>query len=202
MLVSITAPHPEQLAAGLLQTPLTGAGLAVFSQSLKAAGDERSLALHDEWLGKPTLTSLALRFGTVAVTMAECLITVSQERNIVTTALQGRDGTVKEYISDGDYQIEVSAAILPYASGAVDGGFKNVDDRYPLSELEDMLSLLKVKERLAVQSDFLTLFGVYSAVVKSYRFAQETHSNRQSFTLSLLSDEPYEIITQKTQDDA
>ncbi len=39
------------------------------------------------------------------------LINISQSKNIVTTALQGRNGTVKEYISDGDYVIQVSGMI-------------------------------------------------------------------------------------------
>jgi hypothetical protein len=181
------------VSAGLLKTALITAGMAPFGKPLEANGEDIELSSREEWIGKATLTSLAIRSGGVEVTLPECIITVLQERNIVMTALQGRDGTIKEYISEGDYQIEVSAAILPYADGAVDDGFKNVDDRYPVSELQDFISLLKEKKELEVHSDFLTLFGVYSAVVKSYSFAQETHSNRQAFTLTLLSNEPYEI---------
>jgi hypothetical protein len=167
----------------------------MFKKPLAAGidGNEVSgLSAKKAWLGKPTLTSLALQLGSVKVTLSECVITVSQERNIVTTVLQGRDGTVKEYISDGDYSIEVSAAILPDGDNS-DGGFMRVEDRYPLSELGDFLALLKEKEALEAQSDFLTLFGISSVVVKSYSVAQETHSNRQAFTLSLVSDQAYEI---------
>jgi hypothetical protein len=196
MLFTVTPPNIEHLAGGILKTPLLGLGLSMFKKPLAAGVDDSEvsgLAGKEDWLGRPTLTSLALQLGSVQVTIVECVITVSQERNIVATAIQGRDGTVKEYVSDGDYSVEVSAALLPYAGGNADGGFENVEDRYPLSEMEDLLALLKAKEALDVQSDFLTLFGVESAVVKAYSFAQETHSNRQAFTLSLLSDEPFEV---------
>jgi hypothetical protein len=210
-MLKVTIPNIEYVASGLLSTALMAVGIIPFNKPLQAnseavdtagqalkANDERlDLPSREEWLGKPTLTSLAIQLGGVKIILPECIITVTQERNIVSTALQGRDGTVKEYISDGDYQIEVSAAILPYADGAVDGGFKNVEDRYPISELQDFMALLKEKLALELQSDFLTLFGVHSAVVKSYSFAQETHSNRQAFTLTLLSDEPYEIKLQQ-----
>lgn len=44
----------------------------------------------------------------------EVVISVSQERNIVTTSLQGRDGTIKEYISNGDYGITLDIALTDY----------------------------------------------------------------------------------------
>src|SRR5688572_7578109 len=39
------------------------------------------------------------------------LFTVSQTKNIVKTAIQGRNGTVKQYISDGDYEITIRGII-------------------------------------------------------------------------------------------
>ena len=198
-MLRVTIPNAEYISAGVLKTAILLAGVAPFNRPLKASPDGSELSSREAWLGKPALTSLAIRLGGIEVTLMECVITVSQERNIVTTALQGRDGTIKEYVSDGDYQVEVSAAILPYTDSGAGSDFANVEDRYPLSELQDFLALLKEKKELEVQSDFLALFDVYSAVVKSYSFAQETHSNRQAFTLTLLSDKSYEI---KTSQDA
>ena len=195
MQLTITPPNAEHLAAGVLKTPLLAFGLAAFKKPLAAGVDSdevSGLGAREEWLGKPTLTSLALGLGGVSITLAECIITVTQERNIVCTVVQGRDGTVKEYISDGDYSVDVSAAILPDGDSA-DGGFMNVEDRYPLPELQDLLELLREKQALEVQSDFLDLFKIHSVAVKSYSVAQETHSNRQAIALSLLSDEAFEI---------
>ena len=59
--------------------------------------------------------------------------------------------------------------------------------------MQELISFLKIKDTLKVQSDFLILFGVTDAVVKSYGMVQETHSNRQSFQIQMLSDTAYEI---------
>ncbi|MCH4831579.1 hypothetical protein E5F92_002290 [Flavobacterium columnare] len=145
-------------------------------------------------LGVPTLTTLALKGKvngkTVKVELIECIITVTQDRNIVTTPLQGMDGTVKEYISDGDYQISVDAAISGYNEDSKD--FEK-SKAYPLEQMKPLMDLLKLKSSIIVQSDFLTLFDITDAVVKTYGMVQETHSNRQSFNIQLLSDKAIEI---------
>jgi hypothetical protein len=47
--------------------------------------------------------------------------------------------------------------------------------------------------KLFSQSDFLALFGISSVVVTPCSFAQEAHSSRPAFTLSLAGDEPLEV---------
>lgn len=132
--------------------------------------------------GRPWLTSLALKFGGKEFVFEECIITINQEKNIVTTPLQGRNGTIKEYVSDGDYQI------------TVDAGISSNDLDYPLEEATSLLQdFLALPETLEVHSDFLKMFKIESAVVKSFALQQETHSNRQSIQIQMLSDEPYEV---------
>lgn len=165
---------------------------------------EVSLKTDVDWkgsnyIGVPTLTSLAFQYNNVRVELVECIITVNQEKNIVTTPMQGRDGTVKEYISDGDFTISVDAAVSSYVIDQKGQSDFNDSHAYPLSQLEDMIAILKIKDTLEVQSDFLTLFGINNVVVKSYGLVQETHSNRQAFNIQMLSDTPYEI---KMQEDA
>jgi hypothetical protein len=167
----------------------------MFKKPLAAGidGNEVSgLSAKKAWLGKPTLTSLALSWDFFRVTLLECVMTVSQERNIVSTVVEGRDGTVKEYISDGDYSIEVVGGIFPDGDNA-DGGFMRVEDRYPLEELNNFVEALRVKGSVKVQSDFLAVFGINSVVVKSYSFSQETHSNSQSLRISMVSDNDFNI---------
>ncbi len=129
------------------------------------------------------LTSAAIRYGDLEFEFKECIISLNQEKNIVSTALQGRDGTIKEYISDGDYAITFDAAVINE-----DGNMQ-----YPIEDLRKLRKLLKIKDALEVQSDLLEVFGIRSVVVANYFLTQETHSNRQSIQIQLLSDEPYEI---------
>lgn len=200
MILQVSIPNPEYVAKDLLATPLRALGLRAYRKPLDFSPDDfGEKHLLEEWTGRPALTSLVLQFGGDKIELIECIMTVVQERNIVSTALQGRNGTIKEYISDGDYQIEVAAAILPAKRSMTNNedtdtdSFIPLNDNYPLEELMQFMKLLKAQDNISVQSDFLDLFGISSAVVKSYGFEQQTHGNRQAFSLTMLSDSPYEI---------
>ena len=149
---------------------------------------------------RPWLTSL--RMSThyegerYSLLFQEVIISVTQERNIVTTPLQGRDGTIKEYISNGDYGITLDIALTDYEgepSEQADEEFLLPKQDYPLSQLETLRKLLTTPEAVEVESDVLYAFGIKSAVVTSFSLQQETHSNRQGVQVQMLSDEPYEI---------
>ncbi len=159
--------------------------LEVTNQEIKLNGSE--------YIGVPTLTTLAFQYKNSQMNFLECIITVNQEKNIVTTPMQGRDGTIKEYISDGDYSISVDAAVCSSIINQTSQNDYNDSHAYPLSQLEDVIKFLKIKDTLEVHSDFLTLFDIDSVVIKNYGFVQETHSNRQSFNIQMLSDTAYEI---------
>ncbi len=149
---------------------------------------------------RPWLTSLRMsthyESERYSLLFREVIISVTQERNIVTTPLQGRDGTIKEYISNGDYGITLDIALTDYEgepSEQADEEFLLPKQDYPLSQLETLRKLLTTPEAVEVESDFLYAFGIKSAVVTSFSLQQETHSNRQSVQIQMLSDEPYEI---------
>lgn len=161
-------------------------------KSLEIVQEKVKLSGSDIYLGVPALTELQLRYEGKVFVLNDCIMTVSQEKNIVQTALQGRDGTVKEYISDGDYSISVMAAIDNDYLLSGNQQFQSFDG-YPISELKLFSALLRAKEAIEVTSDWLDLFGIKTIVIKSYNFDQETYSNRQNFTMQMLSDLPFEI---------
>lgn len=120
--------------------------------------------------------SLSLRIDTV-------LCRITMQKNIVNTTLQGVNGTVKEYVSDGDYDIIISGLLTA------------PKDRYPRQDTITLQQLCKLPEALIVESDFLQLFGIYNLVIQSYSFAQqEGQNNTQQFELQCLSDKPAELI--------
>lgn len=145
-----------------------------------------SLEELKEIQGKEWLTSLRIEAQGKAFEFAECVISINQEKNIVTTALQGRNGTIKEYVSDGDYHITIDAGISNYKE-------ENADIDYPLEAVKALKEVLELPQELAVQSDFLDAFKIETIVIKSFSLNQETHSNRQSINIQALSDKPYEI---------
>lgn len=163
-----------------------------FAQPFKPTTTDGTASFEEitDLMGSYWLTSLGFRYkGLPDFEFIECVITINQEKNIVTTPLQGRDGTVKEYISDGDYSITIEAGINNYKEG--DETQASYD--YPIEKIRALRQFLKVKDAIEVQSDFLQVFDISSAVIKNYNFVQETHSNRQGVSISMLSDTPHVI---------
>jgi hypothetical protein len=188
-ILQVTIPNIKAAAQGAAMTTILGKTFA--NGKPMPVVDNKDVGLvgaAPTYLGVPALTNLELRVDGTMLVLDDCIMTVTQEKNIVETKLQGRNGTVKEYVSDGDYLIDVQASI---------GGYfveqKDIEDEYPLAEFKALMDLLKKQKTIEVASDWLLLFDIKSIVIKSYGFAQETHSNVQSFSMQMLSDEPYEI---------
>ena len=192
-MINIFKPNTEQLARGVALNMAFRFGMKTaepFEVSKYIGKDKNPELLNlGELEGKQWLTSLALKYDGKEFIFNECIITLNMEKNIVTTALQGRNGTIKEYISDGDYNISIDAGISTYTLDYKE----DFDITYPIDAVAELKKFLSIPEALEVQSDFLEIFGIKSAVVKSFGLQQETHSNRQSINIQMLSDEPYEI---------
>jgi hypothetical protein len=141
--------------------------------------DEKQM---DIWLGKTALTKLSFKNKTTLKTYSfdEALINVSRQKNIVETVVVGRDGTVKEFISNGDFSLDIQI------------GIESEDNfSYPEAELKSFEKLMSEKREIEVGSDFLFIFGITEIVVKSYSVPQQTHSNRQVVSIQAVSDKPY-----------
>ena len=205
-IIKINTPNAEQLARG------TGVNMAFrFGMSngkvLRASdvvGQEGNPKFSkEEYFGAVIQDKVTFKVIDINVsppkhlefTFHECLFTINRPKNIVTTAMQGRDGTIKEYVANDDYQITLEAGIDSYL------GNEQSDKRfeYPAEQLEELIQILNFPNELEVTSDFLKLFKIYSVVVTQYNLTQETHTNRQSIQIQLLSDEPY-IIKIKEED--
>lgn len=151
--------------------------------------------LNEQWL-----TTLEIKVeGIKSFVFNEVIMSITQERNIVQTPLQGRDGTIKEFISNGDYVITVDAGVMEGQKQTenedTEVSFQTPNNTYPRAELERLGKILTEPKAIAVQSNFLNVLGIQSVVVKSFSLVQETHSNRQSIQIQMLSDKPYEIKT-------
>lgn len=113
-----------------------------------------------------------------------CLVNASQKKNIVKTVVQGRPGTVKEFISDGDWEITLEGGL-----------FDENPTRYPAEDMNTLVYLLKLQEALPIVSEYVQMLGVHSIVADSFEFKQEKGTqNAQLFTVRFLSDEPIELV--------
>ncbi len=121
--------------------------------------------------------------------MNDAVVSLSRSRNIVSTRMVGMDGTVKEYISEGDYDINIVVGIVAVENGVI-------VDKYPEDGIRQVKAFLDRKTALGVHSVFLDLFDVNSIVVKSFSVTQNTASNYQVISISAVSDEEYNIYSE------
>lgn len=147
--------------------------------------DEYNMASKDDLvslLGTPVFADLIIEdeVSGVKLTMIPVLITVSQNKNIETTIIQGRSGSVKEYVCEGDYEIKLDGALFG----------RNL---FPQLEFKKLIKLLKSTESLKVTSKFLQMYSIHYITVKTYTTPQSTYINKQSFSVDCISDMPYEI---------
>lgn len=116
-----------------------------------------------------------------------CLFTVRQMKNIVKTPVQGRSGTVKEFIGNGDYMISIRGVI---------SGPKNI---YPLNgnnvnsasvnSVNDLIAMCNAPIELSVNSWYLNMLGIYSIVIESWDLPQrEGNYSTQFFEIEASSD--------------
>jgi hypothetical protein len=118
------------------------------------------------------------------VQLMTVLVTVTQKKYIVTTNITGRRGSIKEYISDGDFEINMKGALVT--------AFPDV---YPREEFQTLFELLKKPLSIKVASPFLQQFGIYDIAITDYSFPQqEGYQNMQLFDINALSDLPIELI--------
>ena len=205
--IKISTPNAEQLARGTAVNLAFRFGMPK-GQVLKVSdviGQQGNPTFNkNAYMGVVVSETLTLSYTDVTTEphkkidflFHECLITLNQPKNIVTTALQGRNGTIKEYVADDDYQITLDAGVDSYV------GNEETEARfaYPMDKIKELITLLKMPVSLVVTSDFLKMFEINSVVVKDFGMTQETYMNRQSIQIQLLSDKPYEIKLKNDKD--
>jgi len=117
-----------------------------------------------------------------AVSLKTAIITLSQAKQIVKTQIQGRDGTVKEYVGMDDYAITVVGTIT------------NANGVEPVSDRLNLKAMLDAPIALDITCPFLNQLGIQKAVVESYDLPQnEGGVSYQTFTINLISDIPVEL---------
>jgi hypothetical protein len=112
------------------------------------------------------------------------LLTVNQTKNIVKTAIAGQDGTVKEFMSEGDFVINLK--------GVIAGDTAN--QRPDFITLDKLVQYLKAPLALPVSCNFLNEWNINSVVIESYSLSQrEGTRNIIDIDINMLSDSPIEL---------
>lgn len=177
----------EDYKLGTLPGYPTPGGTAEGSHPINK-GEERWSGSGDYWLGRTVLTDMVVKVPDEGLLLInDVTVNVSLQKEVVKTALVGRAGTIKEYITDGDYQLSMSVGIV----ATDDNG--EIIDQYPERAIAQLREILERPEALEVSSAFLDLFGITHMVVTGFSAKQMTHSNRQVIEITALSDTEYVI---------
>jgi hypothetical protein len=110
------------------------------------------------------------------------VISVNQAKVIIKTAIQGRNGKVKEYIGDDDYAITINGIIC------------GPNGHYPIDEVAALKKILDAPISIKVASAHLQNLGIHELVVEDYTLDQkEGGYSYQTFSISCSSDIPQEL---------
>jgi hypothetical protein len=110
------------------------------------------------------------------------LITLTQPIRVVKTEIQGRDGTVKEYIGKDDAQLVINIGIF---------GKNGV---YPASEVQKLKRWLDAPLSKKITAWWLNDLGINNIVVTDYTMPQvEGGYSYQLFSINAISDAPVEV---------
>lgn len=120
------------------------------------------------------------------------LIEVNQTKNIVKTSIAGQNGTIKEYMSQGDYIINLKGVIVG----------ETANQRPSADILNNLIAFLRAPVSIPISCAFLEEFHVSSIVIESYKLGQrEGARNIIDVEINMLSDSVIELSSSKTQKD-
>jgi hypothetical protein len=175
----------------------------VFSTS---DNDLDEVADKQSYLGTPVFSNLVIPAGQYktdegvlidfeGIRLDTVLFDITLPKNIVKTAINGQNGTVKQFIGLLDYEINVQGIITGGSSQTESGDFTTfMSLGAPEEEVRKLNAILKVPQEIEVVSEFLDFFDISTVVVEGGRIAQKEGSRDVLYlNMGLLSDTPIEL---------
>jgi hypothetical protein len=178
--------------AGRLQVPAPlGSAEAV---RLQPAGPEQHGSAGLGLLGLPLFCKVIFsdvhgpNGGAAGLELLDPILTVAQPQVVLQTTIAGRNGTVKEYIGQGDFAVTIQALLAtdPYSENRF---------AYPLQQVQAVRDLVAVGVALPVSGFLLDTYGIKNLVVLNVTYqALPGYTNLQAVELQCVSDEPIELL--------
>lgn len=155
-------------------------GMVAFRDAPIATSDLGTPVMQDITFKSVTYTDFTtgLKRTTTDLKLQTILLNVTQAKKIVMTEIQGRDGTVKEYIGLDDFEITINGIINGQA------GHNPTDDIISLKN-----NVLIPRVSIPVVCTYLNNLGITTITVKDFTLDQEAGGySKQNFTINCLSD--------------
>ena len=163
---------------------LSGAPASSYTITVPAPDQGEGLGL----LGLPIFQAVTLTDPQEAtgaqLYLNDCLVDINLPRQVVKTPRVGADGTVKEFVSNGDYQISIKGLFINGAN----------PDQLPERQLRNAIRWFRKGRALGVTGKIFDIFGIHNIVIEDVRFPQiPTFIGMRPFELSCVSDIEYII---------
>lgn len=186
----ITSPvKDEPIGLSSLGTPIyTDLTLLGCKYTDNITGNEITLP-NDRFRSNTASVTNTPQRGGFYMNIETVLMTIEQPIRVIKTEIQGRNGTVKEYIGADDSRITINGMIT---------GKNGV---YPRDEVNRLKAWLDAPLSKGIVAWWLDNLGISDIVVESYNIPQTQGGySYQFFTINAVSDIPVELnITQPIQ---
>lgn len=123
----------------------------------------------------------------IPLRIVECIVNVNAQKRVVKTMIQGRNGSIKEYIGDDDYQISIQ--------GLISGNHFNTKNikaynNFPEQYLKDFVDICSIGYSIPVRNVLLNrVFKITNLVIENFRVTPEPgKSTSIPFEISAVSD--------------
>ena len=172
-------------------------------------GEDNKLVDKRSYLGSKVMSNLSISKGEYTngngqrITFPDLdfdavLFNVQNTKNIIYTPIQGKDGTVKEYIAGGDYDIQVKGIITGLNGKYPDktNGAQSGTTGDTVNVVDNLIAAMNCNTELTINSWYLTqLFGIYTIVITSFELYQEEGNySQQRFSFTAKSDQEYQVV--------
>lgn len=164
------------------------------SSRLSSGFQSPDAKLYDSKIGTPVYADVTLEGGTYTdnitgrevvfptIKIDSVLLTVSFASRIIKTEIQGRNGTVKEYIGEDDASVTIQGVITGW------------NGHYPAAEVSALNEWRRAPIAKNVTSTYLQNLGITSLVVEGMSVPQIAGGySYQTFTINCVSDIPVEL---------
>jgi hypothetical protein len=167
--------------------------------------NDQEEAFKFSFLGTPVYSNLEIPAGQYkdnqgrvvefeGIRLDTVLFDVSIDKNIVRTAINGRNGTVKQFISMGDYAINVQGVIIGKTQANNASFDVEQTGTVPEEEIRKLNQIINCPQEIEVISEFLEFFEISTVVVEGGGFSQrEGFRDSVYFSFGMLSDTPIEL---------
>lgn len=137
--------------------------------------------------GTPIFETLAL-IDPVTKTRIEFddapMITVNKKNHIIKSKVQGRSGSVKEFITEEDYIVNVRGVLVNHTG-----------EDLPYDRINQINEIARLPQSIKVESKLLNLLGIHNLVIEELVFAEDAnYTNVRPYQMKCLSDTPIELV--------